>query len=403
MKIDAFKGTSISLHANGQAVGTTAYPAVLEPILDKADCQQAADVIHNWPGYAPTPLSALDSLADECEVAQILYKDEGPRFGLGSFKALGGAYAVLHLLKRELSHMLDREVSLEEISNGSLADACARITVVTATDGNHGRSVAWGAQIFGCVCRIYMHAGVSKGRAAAVEAFDAEVVWVDGNYDASVKAAADDAAADGWHIVSDTSYEGYMELPRQVMAGYTVMTSEIADQLAGRPLPTHVFLQGGVGGLAGAVCAHFWQIFGEKRPRVIIVEPEQAPCLQQSAIAGEPTHVDIQEETVMAGLSCGEVSLLGWEILKRGADDFLTIPDSLIPPAMRLLADDGIIAGESAVAGLAALLACRQDAELAKSIGLDGNSRILLIGTEGATDPAIYRELVGRDPDQIAA
>lgn len=403
MTQDTFAQAHITLHANGMATHDAAYPKALEPILGTADCQQAAEVIRQWPGYAPTPLSNLDSLAAKAGVGQILYKDEGPRFGLGSFKALGGAYAVLHLLQRELGKNLGRAVAFSEIMDGSLKDACAQITVVTATDGNHGRSVAWGAQNFGCGCRIYMHAGVSRGRADAVEAFGAEVIWVDGNYDASVRAAANDAETHGWHIVSDTSYEGYMDLPRQVMAGYTVMTGEIADQLPDGQIPTHVFLQGGVGGLAGAVCAHFWQLFGAKRPRVIIVEPEQADCLKQSAIAGEPTLVDIQEETVMAGLSCGEVSLLGWEVLKRGADDFLTIPDGLVPPVMRLLADDGIIAGESAVAGLSALLGCLNNAELAKAVGLDENSRILLIGTEGATDPAIYRELVGRDPAQIAA
>lgn len=402
-----FETTHVGLYHNPQHLSEAAYPAVLHDTLTRAQCDRAHDTIRNWPGYAPTPLHSLTGLATELDVAQILYKDEGSRFGLGSFKALGGAYAVLRLLAQDVEKKTGQAVRDSDILAGTYRSLVETITVATATDGNHGRSVAWGAQQFGCQCKIYMHAGVSTDRAEAVEAYGAEVVRVAGNYDASVRQAADDASAHGWFIVSDTSYAGYMELPRHVMAGYTVMTGEIAGQLPGGIPPTHVFLQGGVGGLASAVCAHFWQLFGAHRPRVVVVEPDRADCLYKSAQSQEPVAVDIQEETVMAGLSCGEVSILSWNVLSRGADDFMTIDDDLIAPIMRLMASGEagrpIVAGESAVAGLAGLMAARKQARLSQALGLDDQSRILVIGTEGATDRRIYKALVGKDPEAVAA
>jgi len=200
--------------------------------------------------------------------------------------------------------------------------------------------------------------------------------------------------------------KGYEELPRQVMAGYTVMTSEILGQIADRPPLTHVFVQGGVGGLAAAVCSHFWQAFGADRPRFVIVEPDRADCLFQSAVNDRPTTVKIHEDTIMAGLSCGEVSSLGWEILGTGCDDFMTISDDLVAPVMRQLADGSrdqpIVAGESAVAGLAGLIAARRSRKLSEALGLDEHSRILIIGTEGATDPEIYRSIVGRSASAVS-
>jgi len=240
----------------------------------------------------------------------------------------------------------------------------------------------------------------------------AEVVRVAGNYDASVARCAADAAANGWSVVSDTSWAGYRDIPGDVMAGYSAMVSEIFAQLAGPTLrgdvPTHVFLQGGVGGIAGTVAELFARRWQDKRPRFLVVEPAFAPCLYASAAAGRPTAVEIVEETLMAGLSCGEVSLLGWEILAGGADDFLTIEDRLVAPTMKLLAaapygDPAIVAGESAVAGLAAALAAGQDPALRRALDLDETSRILSIGTEGATDPEIYRRLTGRDAAAVAA
>ncbi|WP_020591659.1 diaminopropionate ammonia-lyase [Kiloniella laminariae] len=405
MSFEIFDQAPIKIHHNPAVAGPADYPLALQSVLGAADCTAARDTITRWQGYSPTPLVSLPDLAMSLDVGQVLYKDEASRFGLGSFKALGGAYAVLCLLRQQIKKQTGKSVSDAELTSGSCRALTAGITVITATDGNHGRSVAWGAKQFGCPCKIYMHAGVSKGRAAAVEELGAEVIWIEGNYDASVHAAAKDANKNGWFVVSDTSYEGYMDLPRNVMAGYTIMTSEIIELLDKGPLPSHVFLQGGVGGLAGAVCAHLWQAWGKQRPRFIVVEPEQADCLYQSARQGRPTAVEITEETVMAGLSCGEVSLLGWEVLRQGNHDFMTLDDSLVGPTMRLLASGTagakIIAGESAVAGLAgAIAACRQT-DLRKTLGLDINARIMVIGTEGATDPAIYQTLVGQHPDSV--
>ncbi len=357
--------------------------------------------ITQWEGYAPTPLVSLATLAAEIGVGEILYKDEGPRFGLGSFKALGGSYAALRVLQREISARRGEEVSLADIRMGKYAEDCAAITLVSATDGNHGRSLAWGCQRFGAPCRIYIHAEVSEGRAEAMRELGADVIRIKGDYDESVDLAKSEAEENGWFVVSDTSWPGYSEPPRDVMAGYGVMTQEICDALD--KAPTHVFLQGGVGGLAAGVVAGLRQYWGKEGPRVVIVEPELAACLFESARNGEATNFAIQEETLMAGLSCGEPSAMAWEVLAEEASDFLTMPENIVAPTVRLLArplkgDTAIEAGESAIAGLAALIAARQDVDLSAKLGLDGQSRVLLIGSEGVTDPAIFAQIMeGKD------
>lgn len=363
-------------------------------VLSEADFAASWAEITAWPGYAPTPLVSLAGLARNLGLARIDYKHEGPRFGLGSFKALGGSYAAMRVLQRELTDRLGRAVSLEEIRTGKLREECAKITLVSATDGNHGRSLAWGCQMVGAPCRIYIHAEVSEGRAAAMRDLGAEVIRIDGDYDASVALARDEAEENGWFVVSDTSWEGYTEPPRDVMAGYGVMTREACEAL--EQAPTHVFLQGGVGGLAASVVAALRQAYGDAAPRVVIVEPELAACLFESARQGAATSVPIDEETIMAGLSCGEPSEMAWEILAEEAADFLTIPDSIVAPTVRLLANGSpkVEAGESAVAGLAAVIAACKDEALKATLGLDANSRVLLIGSEGVTDPAIFAAIM---------
>ena len=357
----------------------------------------ARDEITAWDGYTPTPLVSLAAIAAEIGIAEILYKDEGPRFGLGSFKALGGAYAALRLLQREISRRLGKDVSLADIRNGGYADVCATITLVSATDGNHGRSLAWGCKRFGAPCRIYIHAEVSDGRAAAMRELGAEVVRIEGDYDASVMYAKSEAKENGWFVVSDTSWPGYSQPPRDVMSGYGVMVQEICDLL--NQAPTHVFLQGGVGGLAAGVIAALRQNWGATSPRPIVVEPELAACLFESAKKGEATRVEIAEETLMAGLSCGEPSELAWEILSEEVTDYLTIPEELVAPTVRLLAkplgnDAAVEAGESAVAGLAALIAAMNNPSLSRKLGLSSNSRVLLIGSEGVTDVEIFNMIM---------
>ncbi len=342
--------------------------------------------IADWPNYAPTPLYQLPALARRTGIAEVMFKDEGPRFGLKSFKALGGAYAVQALLAE---HRGEAETGAENI------------TVTCATDGNHGRSVAWGAQTFGCACVIFIHAEVSEGRARAIEAYGARVVRVDGNYDDSVHAAASAAEENGWYVISDTSYEGYMEVPKRVMAGYGVIAAEIIAEIGDAPPPTHTFLQGGVGGFAGAMAEAFHQHWGDGAPRMIMVEPELAACLYRSAEAGRMTEIPVDEETLMAGLSCGVPSVVAWDILAARAGGFMTIPESMVAPAMQLMAnpldgDPSIEAGESAIAGLAGFVAGTRKTEIKQAIDLGAESRVLLIGTEGATDPDVYAALLAQ-------
>ncbi len=385
--------------ANPAANADQSYPEALKDILSLAKAGEATREIRTWPGYATTPLYTLTSMAKAAGLGTIYYKDESQRFGLKSFKALGGAYAVTKQLQQAIEERTGRRPSIAGLLAGEFKDDVAGLVVSCATDGNHGRSVAWGAQMFGCGCVIYIHRDVSEGRKQAMEAFGAKVIRIAGNYDESVRQADADAKANGRIIVSDTSYEGYMEIPKDVALGYTVMLDELVTQLDGA-IPTHVFVQGGVGGLASAVGGYFWDLWGTRRPRLVIVEPEKANCLQQSAKAGKPVAVDGGLETLMAGLACGEVSALAWKILSVGGDDFMTISEEAVPATMRLLAhgfeqDPAIEAGESAVPGLAAAVIAAQDPVLSKTLGLDANSRVLVIGTEGATDPELYRTLVG--------
>jgi diaminopropionate ammonia-lyase len=382
-------------HFANPAAGRQPYPAELAAITSLAQAREAMDVICGWPGYAETPLYSLDALAERIGVGGIRYKDESQRFQLKSFKALGGAYAVARQLQQAIGAQTGVAVGIDDLLTGRYRELTADLVISCATDGNHGRSVAWGCRMFGCQCIIYIHRDVSAGRQQAIEAFGAEVVRVDGNYDVSVRQAARDAEAHGRIIVSDTSYPGYMEIPRDVALGYTVMLAEAVEQMQGAR-PTHVFIQAGVGGLASAVCAYFWELWGSSRPRFIVVEPERANCLQATAREGKPVTIEGDLETLMAGLSCGEVSLLAWEILKPGADDFMTVGEDAVAACMRLLADDELTieAGESAVAGLAAAIAAREDTEMAARLDLNADSLVFVIGTEGATDQEIYQQLV---------
>ncbi len=378
--------------ANSRAAAPGPYPPELERFLNAPERDLARAAITAWEGYAPTDLVALPGLAAAAGFARLWYKDESQRFGLGSFKALGGAYAVERLLAQRAAEGLSP----------------AETTVCCATDGNHGRSVAWGAQRLGCPCVIYLHATVSEGRQRAIENYGAEVRRVAGNYDDSVHKAAEDAAANGWFVISDTSYPGYMEVPRDVMHGYMVMAEEVIAQLPAGERPSHVFVQGGVGGLAAAVMAQMWLHYGAEAPRMVVVEPDEAACLYASAVAGEPTVVPGELDTMMAGLAAGEVSLLAWEILDRGAAAFLALPDAPAADLMRLLAegvagDPPVVAGESAVAGLAGAIMGRERPDLAAALGLDGDSRVLVFGSEGATDPELYEELVGKSAEQVLA
>ncbi len=398
-------GQSLVRHAHS-ADRTVPDGDVARAVLDPAACAAARREIETWPDYAATPLLELPGLAEQAGFARLWYKDEAGRFGLGSFKALGGAYAVSRILIDAIARQTGEQATTADLLSGRFRDITSGITVTCATDGNHGRSVAWGAQQFGCHCVIYIHATVSEGRRQAIERFGAEVLRTTGNYDDSVRQAAQDAERLGRIVVSDTSYPGYMDIPRYVMQGYAVLADEAMAQLP--ETPTHVFLQGGVGGFAAAVIARFRERYGAGRPRMIVVEPERAACIYASIQAGRPVAVEGELNTLMAGLACGEVSLLAWEILQQGMDDVLTVSDPAAVACMRLLAEGGggdppLVAGESAVAGLAGALLARQQPALAAVLELGADSRVLVIGTEGDTDPEVYRQLVGRTAEQVRA
>lgn len=377
-------------------------------ILNEAGFASAEREISQWPGYAVSPLRSLPALAARLGIGALYYKDEGDRFGLKSFKALGGAYAVYRLLAQAVAgHNGGQPASAAEILSGRWREVVSRITVTCATDGNHGRSVAWGAQLFGCRCVIYIHATVSEGRRAAIARYGAEVVRVAGNYDDSVRHADAQARANGWTVVSDTTYEGYRDIPIDVMHGYGVMSREIVGQLGGLA-PTHVLVQAGVGALAASVAASFWLAWGERRPQLVVVEPIEADCHLRSAQAGHPVAVTGALDTVMAGLACGEVSPAAWEIVGAAANAFVAVQDRYALQAVRVFADaqggdPGIVSGETGASGLAALLAASELPALRQLLGLDAHSRVLLLGSEGDTDPEIYQRITGKTAQQVRA
>ncbi len=363
-------------------------------VLPDGGFRRAKAEITAWPGYAPTPLREFPQIARAAGVAAIRIKDEAGRFGLGSFKALGGAYAVAQLLAVELARRgVAENATSADLAAGRYGQATSGITVTCATDGNHGRSVAWGAQRFGAACVIFVHAGVSQGRIDAIARFGADIRVVPGTYDNAVREASRVARENGWFVVSDTSWPGYVQVPVDVMQGYRLMADEAADQWISDP-PTHVFVQGGVGGVAAAVSVQLRARF-RPAPKLVVAEPDRAACLLASMEAGKPVAIEGDLDTLMAGLACGEPSLLAWQELERGACAFMAVPDAAAVECMRLLAGMGMVAGESAVAGLAALLLAADDPETRAALALDADSRVLLFSTEGATDPELYRSLVG--------
>ncbi len=378
---------------NALANPAAPYGEAERAILNLEATKSAQAEIGSWPGYAPTPLLELETLAENIGVGQIWLKDEAPRFGLKSFKALGGAYAVLGVLQYVLTeeHGL-ANVNSADLRSGRFADEVAGVTVCCATDGNHGRSVAWGARMFGCRCVIYLHEHVSQEREDAIAAYGAEIKRVPGHYDDSVKAAAADAAREDWHVVSDTAWIGYEDMAARVMQGYTVMTTEILTQLPAGERPTHVFLQAGVGGLAAAVAAPLWEAWGAERPRIIVVEPESADCVYRTVENGGPATVPGDLDTFMACLAAGEVSTAAWSLLKTCADDVLAVEDDAARHAMRVLASGSpaIVAGESGCAGIAGLLAACGNETIRATLDLGSAARILCINSEGDTDPAQY-------------
>ena len=335
---------------------------------------EAIKSISSWNSYSPTPLVRLDKLSSILGLKEIYYKDESKRFTLKSFKALGGAFAV------------------EKVVSGR-----KNITVATATAGNHGRSVAWGAQKLGLNCKIFISEYVSESRADAMREFGADVVRVKGNYDNSLKECIAQSQKNNWEIVQDTAWSGYELIPQYIMAGYTIMMKEIFDQI-NNDVISHVFLQAGVGGMAGAMIAGIAK-FSNSIPKIIIVEPEDADCVLKSIKNNEPTTIKVEKESIMGGMSCGEVSKVAWNILKLSTNYCVTIPDTMVARVSSLLANkkfskNKIEAGECATPGIIALKGICFNQELKNKIKLNKNSKVLVFGCEGATDEKMYNKLL---------
>ncbi|MGH7470592.1 MAG: diaminopropionate ammonia-lyase [Longimicrobiales bacterium] len=378
------------------------YPTELQSIISLPDQQAARTVIETWPGYTPSPLFELPRTAEELGLGRLWLKDESPRFGLGAFKSIGGAYAVYQLLADHVrAAQPQADVSPAAFFQGMHRARTAQITVACASAGNHGRAVAWGANVFGARCIVYLYQGVSAGRRRAIEALGASVDVSAPDYDTAVHRVARAAAQHGWSIISDTAYPGYVSVPRTVMHGYTVIAQETLEQL-GDDRPTHIILQAGVGGFAAALAAHFWATLGSQRPVTMTVEPTGAACVLESLAARERVTLS-DVDSIMGGLCCGEVSLLAWEILQRAIDYAVAIPDETTIRAMRRLAralsgEPRIVAGESGAAGFAALLALTESAPGAHDPGLADlgpHANVLIFSTEGATDPDAWTHYTG--------
>ena len=388
------------------------YSDTLRAVMSIAKAQESRQWLSHWPELTreATPLIVLQGLARMLGVSRIELKDESKRASLGSFKALGAPIALVRLIQRKWP---EKKFDAQDLFLGKHAEGLHDFTVISATDGNHGRALAAAAHDIGCRSVIVLHKNVSVEREHAIASHGATIVRIAGNYDASVEEAARLAAESDWYVVSDTSYDGYEEIPRDVMQGYGTIPAEILEQrgveAGDDACPySHVFLQGGVGGMAAGIASYLCERYGARRPTYIIVEPQQADCLYQSAIAGDAAKANGSVDSVMAGLACGETSPLAWRFLRPSIDFFLTIEDHEAVYAMRILAsgcygDMPVLSGESGAAGLAGLVHLMQHPELQLKTGLGPKSRVLLISTEGATAPAVYQQLVGKSAEEVLA
>jgi diaminopropionate ammonia-lyase len=355
------------------------------------------------PGYQISPLKGLGALATRLGLGGIWVKDESARLDLSSFKVLGGSYAIYKLLQRRLG-MADQELSFSDLVSGELRQKLGDITFAAATDGNHGRGVAWSAKQMGFKSVIYVHKLTTRARIHSIEQNGARVVIVDGTYDDAVRQVYQDAQANGWEVVSDTAWEGYEDIPRWVMQGYTTMLSEAQEQLAAQGIvkPTHIFVQAGVGSLAAATIAFYHNLFGSERPLSVVVEPTKAACLYESMRAGDMRSVTGDLDTIMAGLACGDPNPLAWNVLKDTADVFAACPDYVAAKGMRvygvpLRGDPFIVSGESGAVTLGALMFTMEyegARPLREKLNLNLDSHVLLINSEGNTSPDDFRYVV---------
>ncbi len=366
------------------------------------------------PGYAPTPLVGLDNLAAELGVAGVFVKDESHRFGLNAFKALGGSFGMARLLADKLGQAME-DITDKNLTSEEVKEKISQTVFISATDGNHGRGVAWCAARLGCKSVIYLPKGSAPFRVAAIEKEGAQAHVTELNYDDTVRLATRTACENNWTLMQDTSMPGYEEIPGWIMQGYTTMVAEALEQLqqTGIEKPTHVLIQAGVGSMAAAVLGFLVEKFHAAHPTTIIIEPENAACFYKSIQAGDgqPHNVAGDLKTRMAGLACGEPNPMAWETLRDYADFFVVCPDFVTAEGMRRLAgpygtDEKIVSGESAAVGVGLTELLMGKPELAihrKAMGLDKDSIVLAFSTEGNTDPDGYRQIVdqGQCPSPI--
>jgi len=343
-------------------------------VLSKNDIDEAYKTISSWNNYSPTPLVSLNKLSENLKLSKIFYKDESKRFNLKSFKALGGAYAVEKITKENKNKIIS-----------------------TATAGNHGRSVAWGTKKLGLKCKIFISEHVSEFRAEVMRSFGAEVIRVKGNYDNSLKECIKQSKQNNWQIVQDVAWQDYKLVPKLTMAGYSVMMKEISQQLNNQKI-SHVILQAGVGGMAAAMIAGLARYF-DNVPKIIVVEPESAACVLESIKVNKIKKISIEKESLMGGMSCDEVSLVPWEILKNSVSHCVTVSDDYISKTVKLLAnrkfsDVKIIGGECSTPGISSLIGLCNNLEIKEKINLNEKSNVLLFGCEGDADQELYKKLL---------
>ncbi|WP_411740087.1 diaminopropionate ammonia-lyase [Peribacillus sp. S4] len=359
----------------------------------------------SFPEYEVTPLQRLDELSKQLGVSNIWVKDESYRFGLNAFKVLGGSYAVGKYLAEKLNVDIS-ELSFEKLRSKEVKEKLGDITFVTATDGNHGRGLAWAVNRLGQKSVVYMPKGSSEIRLNNIRKEGSEASITDLNYDDTVRLASQKAKENGWVLVQDTAWDGYEKIPTWIMQGYGTILDEAMEQIveAGVDRPTHVFLQAGVGSFAGSMLGYLVEKFGDERPITVIVEPDKAACLYKSMNVGdgEPHSVTGSLNTIMAGLACGEPSTSSWGILKDYAEVFVSCPDYVAARGMRILAnplgfDPHIISGESGAVGMGLVSLLDENRKLKdmkNTLKLNQDSKILIISTEGDTDPNHYRKVV---------
>jgi diaminopropionate ammonia-lyase len=356
-------------------------------------------------GYAPTPLYSLADLSSALGLGEVWIKDESKRFGINAFKALGASYAIYRFLQNRWEEKFGMKLSPKEFLQPETMNKLGKFTFCGATDGNHGRAVAWTAKMLNQRSVIYMPANTAKSRIENIKNENGEVILIDGTFDDCVEKCKQDAKKNNWQAVSDTAYEGYFDIPSWILLGYTTIFREIDQEIPTKDFD-FVFLQAGVGGLAAAGTSYFTRRYKEKRPKLICVEPVSSDCFLESIKNGNGNPIPTKgiQDSIMAGLNCGIPSPLAWPIIKDAMYGFLSITDNYAEEAMHKLYyplenDPKIISGESGSSGMAGLLALLNDKNLAEykeKLGFNKNSKVLIINTEGDTDPENFRRVVGK-------